>query len=212
MLSGQFFLEQAVPVTVPVEGAEATELEPGLGVALGVEFHKLHPVGGDEGHEGNIVRLGHGVGDGDEVLILHILDADCVAFVRLLRLQGRQSDAAAADDRTANAVDHIAAEGTHMEFGSQHVGGGVLVDDGLTVHQLDDGDVQCLGQWLQQGNVRQTLGSFPLGDGLAADADSLGQLRLGQILLFTKLLDCCTCYICVHGCHVLPDKRVSHHQ
>jgi hypothetical protein len=38
------------------------------------------------------------------MLILHILDADCVAFVRFLRIQRRQGDAAAADDRTTCAA------------------------------------------------------------------------------------------------------------
>ena len=121
-----------------------------------------------------------------------------MGFISRFSLQRRQSDAAAADQRIAGTVHDISADGADIEFAAQHIGGGVLVDDVLSIHQLNDRNPQSLRQRLQQGNVRQTLGSFPLGDGLAADADSLGQLRLGQFSAFPKLLDGCSGDVSIH--------------
>ena len=81
--------EQAVAVAVPVEVSATAELHPGLGVALGVKFHQLDPVAGDEGREGDEMLLGHGVVDGQKMLVLHILDGDGMVFVGFLGLQGK---------------------------------------------------------------------------------------------------------------------------
>ena len=114
--------------------------------------------------------LGHGVGDGEEYLVLYLFQGEGVVVVRLSRLQGRQSDAAAADHHITGAVDAVSTDGTDVKMTPEHVGAGVFVDDVLTVHQLNDRDPQSLSQGLQQGNVRQTLGGLPLGNGLVADA------------------------------------------
>ena len=159
-------------------------------------------------HEGDEMFLGHGMVNGDKMLIFHFFQSQQVVIVRLLRFQRGQRDAAAADDRVAKAVNSIAADGAYIEFAPQHIAGGVPVDDMLPVHQFNDGDAQCLRQRLQQADVGQTLGSFPFGNGLAADTDSLCQFCLGHVSAFPKLLDGCACHISVHGCHFLSEESI----
>ena len=194
----QLLFEKSVVIAVPVEHAHAPQLKPCLGLSFRIELHHLDPVTGDEGCKGNIVLLGHRMGNGDKMLILHIFDGDSVITIRLFCLQGRQGDPAAADDGMAYAVDHITTDGANIEFGAQHIGRDILIDDMLPIHQFNHGDIQCLGQGLKQGNIRQPLGSFPLGDGFAADPDFLGQFLLGQIPCFPKLTDGCACNVGVH--------------
>ena len=189
---------KSVVIAAPVEHAHAPQLQTGLGIAFRIEFHHLHPVAGDEGQKGNVVLLGHRMGNGDKMLILHTFDGNSVITVRLFCLQGRQGDPAAADDGMANAVDHITADGANIEFGAQHIGRDILIDDMLPVHQFNHGDIQRLGQGLQQRNIRQPLGGFPFGDRLAADPNFLGQFLLGQIPGFPKLTDGCACNVGVH--------------
>jgi len=177
-------LKQTVAVAVKVEVSSTPQLQPGLGVALGIEFYQLDSVCGHIGHKRDKMLLGHRVGDRDKMLILHLFDGEPMGIVIFFRLQGRQGNAAAADHRIAGAVNDIAADGANIEFAPQHIGGYIFVGDLLTVHQLDHGDAQRLCQRLQQGNIRQALGRLPLGDGLAADADSVCQLRLGQFSAF----------------------------
>ena len=62
-----------MPVAVIIQIPSAAELQPGLGVAFGIEFHQLDPVRGDEGQKRDVVILGHGGGGCDEPLILHPL-------------------------------------------------------------------------------------------------------------------------------------------
>ena len=185
-------------VAVQVESSHTPHLEPGLRIALGIEFHQLQPVRSDEGHKGDEMLLGHGMVDRDKLLVLHLLNGKHMVFVRFLRFQRRQSDAAAADQGVSGTVDHIAAERTDIKLSSEHIGRNISVDDMLPIHQFNHGDIQCLGQGLKQGNIRQPLGSFPLGDGFAADPDFLGQFLLGQIPCFPKLTDGCACNVGVH--------------
>ena len=152
--------------------------------------------------------LGHGMVNGDKMLILHLFNSQQVIIVRFFRFQRRQRDAAAADNRVAKAVNGIAADGAYIEFAPQHIAGGVPVDDMLPVHQFNDGDAQCLRQRLQQADVRQTLGCFPFGNGLAADTDAFCQFCLSHVSAFPKLLDGRTGHISVHGCHFLSEKSI----
>ena len=87
---------------------------------------------------------GHGVGDGDEMLIFHILHGDGVTVVRVFRLQRRQGNTAAADTGVSGSVDDIAADGADVELAPQHIGGDIPVCDVLAVHQFNDGDAQGL--------------------------------------------------------------------
>ena len=87
---------------------------------------------------------------------------------------------------------------TDIEFAPQYIGRNVFVDNVLSIHQFNKGNIQCLRQRLQQRNVRQSLGGFPLGNGLAADTDPFGQFSLCQISLFPQLFDGGACYISVH--------------
>ena len=148
-------------VAVPIEHTKTAQLQTGLGIAFRIKFHQLNPIRGDEGNKGNVVLLRHGMINGKEEFILHSFNADGMIFIRSLGFQGRQCDAAAADHGISGAVDDIAANGADVEFGSQHIGRGVPVDDMFAVHQFDEGNDQSPGQRLQQRNVRQTLGSLP---------------------------------------------------
>ena len=142
--------------------------------------------------------LGHGMVDGDEMLILHAFHRDAMLLILIFRFQRRQGDAAAADHRRTHAMNRIAANGTDIEFPPQHIGRDILIGDLLPVHQLDDGNAQRLRQRLQKRNIRQTLGRFPFGHGLAADADAIGQLRLGEFAVFPQLLDGVSGDISIH--------------
>ena len=95
-------------VAVPVKHAESPGLEPGLRISFRVQFDHLNPVRGHIGQERNIVLLGHGMADRHKTLILHPLNGDHVLLIRFLRLQRRQRNATAADQRVSGAVHHIA--------------------------------------------------------------------------------------------------------
>ena len=98
--------------------------------------------------------LRHGVVNGDEMFVLHILGGDGVVIIRFFRLQSRQGNATAADERISQTVNRIAADRADIELRPQHIGGDVLIDNVLTIHQLDNGDTQCLSQGLQKRNIR----------------------------------------------------------
>jgi len=104
------FLEKPVLVAVVIEIPSASQLQPSLGVAFGIEFHHLDSIRGYERRKGNKMLLGHGVGDGDKVLVLHFFYGDPVGVVCVFRFQGGQGDTAAADHRTAGAVKRSLAE------------------------------------------------------------------------------------------------------
>ena len=195
-------------VAVVIQSPQAPHLEPGLGLALGVELDELDPVTGDVGQEGDEVLLGHGMMDGDELLILHLLDGDGVVVIGLLGLQGRQGHTAAAHHRTAGAVDDVAADGADIELAPAQIAADIAVGDVLAVHQLDDADAQSLGQGLQEGNVRQTLGSLPLGYGLAADTQLFSQLRLGHPAVLPEIADGGSGHIGIHGQHFLSANSI----
>ena len=152
--------------------------------------------------------FGHGMVDGEKVLVLHIFNGDGMVFVRFFCLQCRQCNAAATDHRVSQTVDGIAADRADIELGPQHIGGDVPVDNMLAVHQLNDGDAKGSRQWLQKRNIRQSFGRLPLGDGLAADSNFLSQLRLRHMLTLPKMPDGRSGYIGIHGCHVLSEKRI----
>ena len=131
-------------VTVPVEHSKPPQLKAGFGISFRIEFHQMNPIRGHKGDEGNVVLLGHGMGNGNEMLILNGCDAEDMAAVRFLCLLRRQGDSAAADEGVSGAVDDVPADGADVEFTAKHIGGGIFVDDVLAVHELYDRDVQCL--------------------------------------------------------------------
>ena len=100
-------------------------------------------------------------------------------------------------------MQDVAAQGADEEPAPEHIGGAVPVGDVLTVHQLDHGDPQDLGQRLEQGDVRQTLGGLPFGDGLTADPQLLGQRRLGHVPGLPELFDGGSGDVVIHGDHFL---------
>lgn len=106
---------------------------------------------------------------------------------------------AAAHHSLSGGVEHIAAERADVEFAPQQVGCPVPVDDGLSLHQFQHADPQSRSQRFQQGDIGQTLGGFPLGNGLGADRERSGKLCLGQALGFPQLPDGAACDVCVHN-------------
>mgnify|MGYP006969019980 CR=1 FL=1 len=108
----------------------------------------------------------------DKKLVFHPLDGQLVVLIGVLGvgdiLRG-QGDAAAAHHGLPGGVEHVAADGADIEFGAQEIGGPVLVDHGLSLHQFQNRDAQRSGQGLQQGDIGQALGRLPFGDGLGAD-------------------------------------------
>ena len=131
-----FLLKQPVLITVPIELAVAAAEEAGGGGTLGVEADKLKAVPSDVDDEGNVVRLGHLMGDFHVQLMLDFGDGGGVGVVGCFCLQRGQSDAAAADARRAGSGQDVAANRTDVEAAAQQVGGTVRVGDDLAGEQL----------------------------------------------------------------------------
>ena len=142
-------------ITVPIELAVAAAEEAGGGGTLGVKADKLKAVPSDVDDEGNVVRLGHLMGDFHVQLMLDFGDGGGVGVVGCFCLQRGQSDAAAADARRAGSGQDVAADRTDVEAAAQQVGGTVRVGDDLAGEELRQRDVQRGGQRLQQGDVGQ---------------------------------------------------------
>ena len=124
--------------------------------------------------------------DRNKVFVLHIFHFQRVFLVGLLSLQRRQCDPAAAGHRFPRAVDHVAADRTDIELGPQHIAAAVLVDDPAAVDQLGQRSAQRRGQRLQQRNIRQALGRFPLRDCFIGHTDHFRQFRLRHTLLLPQ--------------------------
>ena len=193
---------QAMTVAVEVEHPGAPQREAGGGIALRVQLDQLELIAREVGDERDEVVFCHGVMERDKKLVLHPFDGQLVVLVGVLRFRNvlrGQGDAAAAHHGLPGGVEHIAADGADIELGTQEVGGPVLVDHGLSLHQLQNRDAQRSGQGLQQGDIGQALGRLPLGDGLGADGKGSGQLRLGEVFGFPQLPDGAAGDISVHG-------------
>ena len=80
--------KEAVVVAVPVEPAMAAAAtkKTGFGVSFGIELNALKAAAGAVGDEGNVVLLGHGVINGDVILVLDMLDAGGVGAVSYTHL------------------------------------------------------------------------------------------------------------------------------
>ena len=171
-----FVSKQTMLIAIVIDRSYTPQLQPGFRVSFRVELHQLNPVGGHKGDEGDEVLFGHGVMNGDKVFIFHIFDGEQVVIVCHFCFQRGKGNAAAADQSASGAVDDVAADRADIKLTPQHIAGWIPVDNMLSVHQLDHRNPQCLGQGLQKADVRQTFGSFPFGNGLAADADFFCQL------------------------------------
>ena len=111
--------KQTVAVAVPIQYAQPTELKPGFGISLGIKLHRLYPVGGDKGNKGNVMIFGHGVRNGNKVLILNRINIKRMLIVPFFCFQGRQHDAAAADKRIADPdgiIDVVCDDEGRVEF------------------------------------------------------------------------------------------------
>ena len=151
--------------------------------------------------------LGHGMTDRNEMFIFHLLYGDRMVIIGRFCLQRGKRDAATADNGITGTVKDIAADRADIEFTPQHIGRDVFVGDVFSVHQFNNGNPQSLRKRLQQGNIRQSLGRFPLGNGLAADADLRSQLCLRQFSAFAQCFDRCSGHIGVHVVHILSAKK-----
>ena len=54
------FSEQPMLIAIPVQGSKASKLQPGLGIAFGVELYYLEPIRSHKYHEGDVVMFCHG--------------------------------------------------------------------------------------------------------------------------------------------------------
>ena len=88
--------------------------------------------------------------DRDEMLLFCRFNLDLVEFVRRFGIQSRKRHTTAADDRISQGVDHIAADRADIQLGTKQIGGLILVDDGITFHQLHDGDTESGGKRLDE--------------------------------------------------------------
>ena len=155
--------EKAVVVAVPVEPAMAAAAakKAGFGISFGIELDALKAAAGAVGDEGNVVLLGHGVINGDVILVLDVLDAGGMGVIRRFRLERRQGDATAGNHGRAHGLEHVAADGADVKLAFEHVGGAVGVDDLFAGEQLGDRNLERLRQGLEQGNIRQTAAGLP---------------------------------------------------
>ena len=85
------------------------QVQAGFGVSLGIEFHKLYPIGCEKGNKGDKMLFGHGVVDGDKLLVFHLFNVDVVMVVGVFRFQRRQGDTATTDKGVAGGADDVAA-------------------------------------------------------------------------------------------------------
>ena len=169
-----------------------------FGVAFGIELDGFKAAASAVGDEGNVVLFGHGVINGDVILVLDVLDAGGVGVVGRFRLERRQGDATAGNHGRAHGLEHVTADGADVKLAFEHVGGAVGVDDLFAGEQLGDRNLERLRQGLEQGNIRQTAAGLPFGDGFVADAEFFGELRLGEMLLFAQRADGAAGDVVVH--------------
>ena len=116
-------------IAVAVEVSSALEAESAFSIALRVQLHHLKLVGCHVGQKGYVVGFGHGVMDGDELLVFRLFDLDFMVFIQRFSLQSRKGHTAAADDGISHGVNDVAADGADIQFGAEQIGGRILVDD-----------------------------------------------------------------------------------
>ena len=113
---------KSVFVTVDVKISSASEIKTGFGVAFGVEFHKLHSVGGYVAHKRNVMLLGHIVINRNKMLVLYPLDIYLVVLVGIFGFKGWQSDSATTYNRVPYRSYNISANGTNIKFRPHYIG------------------------------------------------------------------------------------------
>ena len=148
----------------------------------------------------------HLVRDRHIILILDPLKNRAVFLVLLFRLQGRENDPAAADDRFSRAQQHISADGTDMDLHAEHIGGSVCVCHVPAGEEFNDRHAQGSGKRFDQGNIRVTPSGLPFGDCLVADQHLFRQLVLCHFPLFPKTPDHRSGYVLIHD---RPPLRIS---
>ena len=161
-LSDLFAIEPVL-VAIVVEKLCLADFESSLCGALGIELYQLHSIVAEGRHKGDIVSFLHGVVDADIVFVLHLLHAEGIGtvFAGGLRIQGRQNDAAAADDRLPGGKDHVAADGTDVDLGFLHMEGQIAVGHTLPGQKFNGGHAKSFGKGLDQGDVRIAAARFP---------------------------------------------------
>ena len=126
----------AVPQQNPVaEGGDA-----GLQVPLGVEPAEEQGVSGEQGHKGDIVVLGHGVGGGDKPAVVNLLHRQ--RLLRLLGLHREQRPAAAGHAHLGGGSDEVATVGADVEVQFFHISSFMVVGVQRTGEQSLQPDAQ----------------------------------------------------------------------
>ena len=180
---------QSMAIAVAIQVSSASETKTALCVSFRVQLDHLKLFGCHIGQKGDVVGFCHGMMDGDEVLILYRLDLDLMVFIGRFRFQSRKRHAAAADGRIPQGVDHVAADGADVQLGAKQIGGSVLIDDSIALHEFHDRDPQGSGKRFKERDIRQPFGGLPLGNGLAADIDLICKFCLRHLFLLPQLLD-----------------------
>ena len=88
--------------------------------------------------------------DRDEMLLFCRFNLDLVEFVRRFGIQSRKRHTTAADDRISQGVDHIAADRADIQLGTKQIGGSVLIDNSIALHEFHDGDTRGGGERLDE--------------------------------------------------------------
>ena len=152
---------QPVAVAVSVQPSAAAQRKARRGVPLGIELHKLQPFVRSKGEKRYVMPARHRVADGDVKFVLHRLDGDLMLRVRLLALERRERHAAAAHDRRAERVQHVAAHRADIERAAAHIRRNVPVDDRRAAQQLDHRYAERRGERLEKRYIRQAPARFP---------------------------------------------------
>lgn len=176
-------------IAVAKQVSSAPETKSALCVSFRVQLDHLKLFGCHIGQKGNVVGFCHGMMDGDEMLVFYRLDLNLVVFVRRFGLQSRKRYTAAADDRIPQGVDHVAADGADVQLGAKQIGGSVLIDDSVALHEFHDGDTESGGKRFKERDIRQPFDGLPLGNGLAADIDLICKFCLRHLFLLPQLFD-----------------------
>lgn len=101
--------EKSVAIAADIQKAVTAALKMGLGIAFGIEFDQLQPVSGGKRSKGNEVILCHGMINGEKIFVFNTFYSYSMIFISFLGLKGRQRHSAAADERIACGMQHIAA-------------------------------------------------------------------------------------------------------
>ncbi len=147
-------------IAIKVQDTFASKLQTGFGVLFGVEFHELYPVAGNISQKGNKMIFGHGVTNGDEMLIFHLFNGNRVVLVCFFGFQRGQRNTTTRNRGASHCSNNIATYRTNVKPRTGNVRRTVLVGNDISRKQFGNRNTQCLCQGFQQGNIRKPFPRF----------------------------------------------------